>query len=545
MLSSNDDDDDVHIHLNHLHPLLLPSLLRMKKKVKGRLRRLLVSLLLLIAIASLVWAFAPLSFARSGGPALPGSNGAQNKGSSRPKRPSVIQYKVDYHDELLEAAGSPGLLPQPASAGTLKDEPHARAGDDGDGSRTGAPGLRKYLLVTMIGGPNNEIFGFKEGVLLARLLGRVLVLPQFLVHYDLFHEYKVRQVYEFGEMFEGDSLREFVPTISWQEFRNLTRGRVDLWRVRDDEKCLNYEGKFLTSYNMTARSVTMVPGWHRSRPFPYLFNTTQQIAAMFEGRDEPYAVLSCLYNLVFSPSLIKQPLLPEMLQVSRALELNHAYQGIREAVGFQDPYLAIHYRLNEKEDECVKEATSRNAACFGHGKPFYMLDLECFVKDVKERMTTLGLSFVYLATIEQRGLLLRRLQEAGLRVVTMADIHDPLTKYLLKHRRAIGNIWKLRVEAFVYSLAEEQICIDSELFFGSLQSTWTQYVYIHRFTRGLSHPAQPDLFLNGHHCSAFWKKVLHITRNGTEETSAPLKGKKIKDKHLRPWLVPDAVDMPE
>ena len=27
MLSSNDDDDDVHIHLNHLHPLLLPSLL--------------------------------------------------------------------------------------------------------------------------------------------------------------------------------------------------------------------------------------------------------------------------------------------------------------------------------------------------------------------------------------------------------------------------------------------------------------------------------------------------------------------------------------
>jgi hypothetical protein len=249
----------------------------MKGKRKRRLtfRRLLPIVLPLVVIAGVFFVFTFPTSASS----IFGLTTTPFPRVVKPHRKlpyEMIQHKAEYHDELEEAAELVGisrekernwgkdLLDTPLhSAGSgkqLKEKAHAEDATGQDLVKRWDE-QSKFLLVTLISGPNNQIHGLKEGILLARLLGRVLVLPQIMVHYNLFHKYKVKQMYEFGEVFDVGPLATFVPTISWQEFRELSGGQVDVWRIREDEKCLNYERKFLTSFNLTARSVTMLPRW--------------------------------------------------------------------------------------------------------------------------------------------------------------------------------------------------------------------------------------------------------------------------------------------
>ena len=73
-----------------------------------------------------------------------------------------------------------------------------------------------YLLPTFLAGPGNQYVGLKEAALIARRLGRTLVLPRFMAHFTV-RATSTRLYFDFAETFERAPLDAVVNTIDVAE----------------------------------------------------------------------------------------------------------------------------------------------------------------------------------------------------------------------------------------------------------------------------------------------------------------------------------------
>lgn len=73
----------------------------------------------------------------------------------------------------------------------------------------------RYLFPVLVSGPGNMYVGFREAAILARRLGRTLVLPHFVVHNTVRAD-SARNTIPFADTFDVDALRPLLPVVRYE-----------------------------------------------------------------------------------------------------------------------------------------------------------------------------------------------------------------------------------------------------------------------------------------------------------------------------------------
>ena len=113
------------------------------------------------------------------------------------------------------------------------------------------PHKNKYLITTFVGGPNNQYVGFRESLIMANMLDRILILPIFSPHGTV-KSYSKRKIYHFYESFDIDLLSKSFDIISYDQI-DKTPTRVFNIRNKDSKELGSahyYLGLYKDVYNL-------------------------------------------------------------------------------------------------------------------------------------------------------------------------------------------------------------------------------------------------------------------------------------------------------
>lgn len=410
------------------------------------------------------------------------------------------------------------------------DETH---GGDGHGGGMGGmklksqqPHVRQYvagqepklLIPHLLYGPNNQLHGFKEAMLLARVLNRTLVTPRILKHYTQFAK-RTPKYYEFEDVVDVALLSHYGPVMGLEKARGLCRPKdITVWRLRVQQVYLEFEKRF-----EVVQEIPLGPQSNRlhlgtvhktTNSGDVFFSSVEDLVdtLLFLNTEAPCIVVSCLYGSLFdfSGDFSKNLMLGELLDASLFLRYKESLH--REVLGLNllnSSYLALHIRTDEREEQCLKDAHDRNAICVGLGRPYYHTNLACLVKFVEDKVRSFHLSGVYLATSPRSDGLIEAFRGANFKLVMFED---------LKAQGLVADM-----EPFFESEFEQIIATQATYFVGTRQSTWTQFVVTSRLAM---HAAiERNAFVDDLSCTNFYSLA-------PKKKSVALKGLPVADASL-------------
>lgn len=384
----------------------------------------------------------------------------------------------------------------------------------------------KYLLPHLLYGPNNQYHGLREAIILARTLGRVLVLPRIVVHYKQFKKGLPRW-YEFHDVFDVDTLSSYLETSPLASFKALTNSHVSMiWRPRVESLYTAFEKRFAEVQEVTIRKVIPLHDLHKANKKKEVFFTSlDDVRATLGAASQRYVAISCLYGTLvdFSGHLSRNHFLNETIEVSPYLRFSDFFRSTSKTLNpLGGKVIYLHVRTDEREAECLAAAAAGNKlVCFGLGRPYYHLDVSCLAAYLTTRAKELGLAGVYISPATREDSLIQDLRRAlDFPVLTYEDLATQAAKlYEVAHPPKGGDTTAEPgfVPPFIVSTLEQQLAIDSAVFLGTRQSTWSQFV---RYSRMGQAPekAVNDQYLNTFGCAAkfsvkYFKKSARLKEN--------------------------------
>lgn len=147
------------------------------------------------------------------------------------------------------------------------------------------PNKTKYLITTFVGGPNNQYVGFRESLIMANMLNRILILPIFSPHGTV-KSYSKRKVYHFYESFEIDLLSKSFDIISFDQVESRP-SRVFNIRNKDSKEIGSaqyYLSLYKDTYNLDLCSLPQEylgkPWFSKESDFQYLNNINDDVLVL-------------------------------------------------------------------------------------------------------------------------------------------------------------------------------------------------------------------------------------------------------------------------
>lgn len=302
--------------------------------------------------------------------------------------------------------------------------------DDHPNNHNKSQSAEKYLIPHLIFGPNNQFHGFKEAMVMARLLNRTLVLPRILAHYTQSAE-NTAEIYEFEQVLNRDLVSRYVKIISLKDFLAESGGILDvLWRTRVKKMFRAYEGGFFLVQDLKFRTIQSLWSTQPHSLTTVRFTSPEQLREALFDSPERFVGISCFYGALVSPNApleIRSPFQDLLIEAGKFVEFVPFYRSLAAqvlpSITKSLNFACIHFRMDEREEECDRDAhDTDDLVCFGLGKPYYTLNTTCFIADLEATLKQEKFEEVYLATSDPTGKFTEALDELPFPVKSHLDL---------------------------------------------------------------------------------------------------------------------------
>ncbi|XP_070534391.1 uncharacterized protein [Ptychodera flava] len=344
--------------------------------------------------------------------------------------------------------------------------------------------LLLYISAIGRGGPNCQYGHFKSAVQYAITQNRSLVNSVVFYEHFMFaaHE-QVTDTRTLGETYDINRLKEIVNIVSLEEFNEFCNKTVEtVIAIRREEKLVTH------AYSESAKL-------YRSA-FGIALPEYEQLPAtddQFIERLEAASSMNCvgvwalhtggLFTHATQEKVIKH-LVP-------SLGIQHLAESIRKNVLKGWPYLAIHWRNKPNEMSnghplCEDVDSGNNERC-----EYYRRDIALMMnltrniaKSIQNFMKTNNLTQVYVATPPISTNFLQVLRSLGVANTFSAE-------NITNERHATA-----KNDPYIWSLIEQDLCANADVFIGHHQSTWSMRVRERRLGDAAKHLTIKDFAAN-------------------------------------------------
>jgi len=363
-----------------------------------------------------------------------------------------------------------------------------------------------YVIPYLKGqGLNNQLWEYRTAAIVARATNRVLCLEPF----HRFYLQKLgREFIPFEELFDAETMNRFV--------HNTDRGTCSSSCNRKIDSYVEFSPDSTSS----VQKPFSIPNWRpgskkkflKSSGFTAIPPPTYVIKSRDYGRklDSMKHIKKSLssYNLqdCISVSGVLEELRSEFLLWSQSLQssksIKHAVNEVKALIFGEKPYLAIHWRF--EESKCAGLGIG-----IGFGRASNIKHNQMIKSVVRRSDRTADLCFfagIIPKEVNRNGTWIRLISEKAIvnwiqklkqerrlqSVYISTDCHDPALLHSLKLKTGAitkSDIMKILSkhmnvnENDVLSRVEQEICVEAEVFAGTLYSSWTGTVIEERFSK--------------------------------------------------------------
>ncbi|KAG2489414.1 hypothetical protein HYH03_012053 [Edaphochlamys debaryana] len=351
-----------------------------------------------------------------------------------------------------------------------------------------------YLFPIIIKGPNNQITGLKEALVLGRLLNRTVVVHDIR---NIYHDAKkggVKGRMGFKLLFDFDLLSRYHSIVSLEELQ------AEGWDGRLD--AIGHFGRCGWSWigmtaelNVTSKNATYFD-------FGSRFDCSASFLGNMANELKPYKFVGTpLFEKVVSAAGIGLKLKAtgqkchdmylqasgHLVKSKRIVSIARSFREKRLG-GADAPYVAVHVRpytdlcLQWWHKETYDKVKAANDCKNGH---LYLVFVNDTVQHMRRLEETVGRGKAKLFVMsypELKGIITKMYREAGLRPVfyEMKDLEAELG-----HKTSISML----------GMVEQEIAFQANIFIGSSRSTMTGMVQQERFARGV--PMEENTLFDG------------------------------------------------
>lgn len=340
----------------------------------------------------------------------------------------------------------------------------------------------KYMMSIPGFGPNNQYMGMKEALVIAKLLDRTFVRPDFWLH----SQFGLGALRKFESTFNPDPLNKFIPTISLEEFTKVCNGSLDVlfWMRKNESMWMNLDVRIFTEH------LTQISGRkpedpfqfkeivHVSKDYPHdelgfrsgdevkkYFNTQQHKDKMCIGLALPFR------NLWYGRA--EQEHLGKFVIHADSVK-ERGSKAIQEMGATKDTLLSFHWRFGE--DSCAVFDFEDYDFCFGTSL-FRWTRISSVVTVLHEVIHQYSICTLYLAIadhFEDKDMYTKF--ETQL-LALLANNHTCATGPIKLFRsNQVPMLQSLKSDNYMLSLVEQVICEESRVFVASTDSTWSDFV---------------------------------------------------------------------
>lgn len=318
----------------------------------------------------------------------------------------------------------------------------------------------KFLVPILLYGPNNQYNGLLEAMAVAKLTGRILVVPKYFARW--YRDDTSRERIPVDSVFEPS---DFVATVTPDEVRDLYVRKLRWTIMASPVPTERLRGAMdLLDLPCCPGKLSKVPAHSRAATVVDHFTSEPLLNATF-------VVISPLFLLDQEKSL----LVDAAKHRHRAHAIRYMARRARSKL-FGDtgePLLAVHIRRESTNLGCAKDR--RFVACNDPGRTVSTAEI---LNAIVRAAANANVRQVYLAhagngpshLIGERYALITALRDKGIDARS-ASQHGELA-------RLLGS--KDAAEPYWVSLVEQEICVDADAFLPSARSTWSATVILDR-----------------------------------------------------------------
>eukprot|EP01126_Amoeba_proteus_P040873 TRINITY_DN4383_c0_g4_i4.p1 TRINITY_DN4383_c0_g4~~TRINITY_DN4383_c0_g4_i4.p1 ORF type:complete len:393 (+),score=66.95 TRINITY_DN4383_c0_g4_i4:313-1491(+) len=319
--------------------------------------------------------------------------------------------------------------------------------------------FQKEQFLTMIPGfgPNNQYLGLKDVMYIAKKLNRTLGRPSFFLQ---------ESFRPFDKTFQSRFLDPYLPTISFDEYRDICGGVIDtlVWS--------RFEGDPIDWYptiNIWMNATKMKYKGELKSSIPLWLGTEKEIVKKFEPvKDKRCIALVCPFKNV-QESTERQSLATLLVHSKEIKDL--ASRALVEMKVNTSDMLAIHWRWGE--DSCGRWLSPRPHTdydfCWGTSV-FHFARVKDVTESLKKFVRSRGITHIFLSvskSYRDEDVLRKLVNSVKLENITIfvgsdLDTFKPIT------------------DNYYLSLIEQELCSVSGFFIASGDSTWSEFVLEYR-----------------------------------------------------------------
>ncbi|XP_070560536.1 uncharacterized protein [Ptychodera flava] len=316
------------------------------------------------------------------------------------------------------------------------------------------------------GGPNCQYGHFKHALQYSLAQNRSLVNAIMFYEHLIFgaHE-QLRNARTLEETFDINQLKKIVNIISLEEFNANCNKTVEY--VLTSPK----EGKNLTNAYLNAAKLYHSAFVVALPQYEHLPATKDQLTEQLERASSMNCVgVWALSAADFSTRTTHEKVAKHLVP---SLDIRHSADSIHEKVLRGRPYLAIHWRNKPKEIydvhcEHVDSVDKKRCEYFGRDLGLMMNLTRNIAKSIQNFMKTKNLTQVYVASPPISTNFVQVLRNLGVASTFSAE------------NITSDRYTKTKNDPYIWSLVEQEICANADVFVRHYNSTWAQRVRTRR-----------------------------------------------------------------